>query len=156
MNIDQIEALVTLVSRSSVAEVSLRTDGRRVTVRRTPGARSARKPAGRPAPEKTTLLLSAPIEPAGAAAQAEGLIWVTAPLVGIFHHAEPPVTVGVEIAPGQVIGVVETKKLMNEVRSEQGGVVVESAIEAGMAVEFGQPLFAIRRPEQEPDDAGTN
>lgn len=158
MNIDQIEALVSLISRSTVAEVSVRAEGRRVTVRRNPAVRSSptRRAAARPAPERAALALPAAQEGAVDAAGTEGLFWVTAPLVGIFYHAEPPVTVGVEIDPGQVIGVVESMKLMNEVRSELGGVIVESAIEAGMAVEFGQPLFALRRPEQEADDDSTN
>jgi acetyl-CoA carboxylase biotin carboxyl carrier protein len=156
MDIDQIEALVSLVSRSTVAEVSVRTEDRRVTVRRSAAPRGVGRPATRSASERSVPELSAASEGKGDSAQTEGLIWVTAPLVGIFFHAEPPVTVGVEIVPGQVIGVVESMKLMNEVRSEQGGVVVESAIEAGMAVEFGQPLFAIRRPEQETEDGTTD
>lgn len=156
MNIDQIESLVSLVSRSTVAEVSVRTEGHRITVRRNPASRSGRPSVARPAAPRSPQAIAAAEELGSAGSQTEGLIWVTAPLVGIYYHAEPPVTVGVEISPGQVIGVVESMKLMNEVRSEQGGVVVESAIEAGMAVEFGQPLFAIRRPEQEVDDAGTN
>jgi len=68
-------------------------------------------------------------------------------MVGVFYHAEPPITVGSVVQSGAIVGVIESMKLMNDVRAEVDGVVVESAIEAGMAVEFGQPLFGLREED---------
>jgi len=156
MEFEQIEALVQLVARSSVSEVTVRSGERRITVRRNPAPparRSTALTAPATASERQEL---ARIE---SATEQEAMHWITAPLVGIFHHAEPPVTLGVDVNPGQVVGVIESMKLMNEVRSELGGIVVESAIEAGMAVEYGQPLFAVRhgeQAEQEAEDGSTD
>jgi acetyl-CoA carboxylase biotin carboxyl carrier protein len=74
---------------------------------------------------------------------------VKSPLVGTFYsaaseEAEPFVRVGDMVKKGQVIGIIETMKLMNEVESDRDGVVVAVLIENEQVVEFGQPLFAIR------------
>lgn len=156
MNIDQIEALVQIVSRSAVTEVTVRTEERRITVRRA-HAQSAIQPSKDQSRDlgSNEMIVRSEQEALRIAA-AESLVWVTAPLVGIFYHAEPPVSLGVEVKPGQVVGVIESMKLMNEVRSDHGGSVVESAIEAGMAVEYGQPLFAIRETVHDVEDSNGN
>ena len=72
---------------------------------------------------------------------------VIAPMVGIFHHADPPVGVGLAVKAGQVIGIIESMKLMNDLRSEESGTITSVNIEDGRAVEYGQTLF-----EVEPSD----
>ena len=74
---------------------------------------------------------------------------VTAPLVGTFYSApsedaEPFVKVGDPVKKGQVVGIVEAMKLMNEIESEVSGEVIEILVKNGEAVEFGQPLFKVR------------
>lgn len=74
---------------------------------------------------------------------------VTSPLVGTFYSApspdaEPFVQVGDTVKKGQVLGIIEAMKLMNEIESEYDGVVTEVLVQNGQAVEFGQPLFKIR------------
>jgi len=74
---------------------------------------------------------------------------IKSPLVGTFYSAssedaEPFVTEGDTVKKGQVIGIIETMKLMNEVESDRDGVVTAILIENEQVVEFGQPLFAIR------------
>jgi len=147
MNIDEIESLVQIVAKSAVSEISVRTPERRITVRRRP-PQHASKQIARIKPARRDE--AAPVPAGGESGSVvDSLLWVSAPLVGMFYHAEPPITVGITITPGQIVGVIESMKLMNEVRSDHGGIVVESAIEAGMAVEYGQPLFAVREPNQE-------
>jgi acetyl-CoA carboxylase biotin carboxyl carrier protein len=48
------------------------------------------------------------------------------------------------VAKGQVIGIVEAMKLMNEIESDAAGEVVKCLISNGQPIEYGQPLFAVR------------
>lgn len=73
---------------------------------------------------------------------------VTSPLVGVFYsasspEAEPFVKVGDRIKKGQVLGIIEAMKLMNEIESEYDGVVEAILVNNEDTVEFGQPLFRI-------------
>lgn len=73
---------------------------------------------------------------------------VRAPVVGTFYRASEPgappfVAVGDLIRPGQVVGIVEAMKLMNEVTADQAGRVVEVLVDDGQPVEYDQPLIAL-------------
>ena len=74
---------------------------------------------------------------------------VTSPLVGTFYSAaspdaEPFVKVGDTVKKGQVLGIIEAMKLMNEIESEYDGVVEAVLVKNEDVVEYGQPLFRIR------------
>lgn len=74
---------------------------------------------------------------------------IVSPLVGTFYSAsspgaEPFVKVGDDIKKGQVVGIVEAMKLMNEIESEFDGVIEEILIGDEEVVEYGQPLFRVR------------
>lgn len=73
---------------------------------------------------------------------------VKAPLVGTFYAAPgvdkaPYIKVGDHVKKGQVIGIIEAMKLMNEIESEVDGVVTEVLAENGKMVEFGQVLIKL-------------
>ena len=74
---------------------------------------------------------------------------ITCPLVGTFYSSPAPdaedyVKVGDTVKKGQVIGLVEAMKLMNEFESEYDGIVEEILVKNEETVEYGQPLFRIR------------
>ena len=74
---------------------------------------------------------------------------IKSPLVGVFYEApgedaKPFVSVGDRVKKGQILGIIEAMKLMNEIESEFSGEVVKILAENGKAVEYGQPLFVIR------------
>lgn len=74
---------------------------------------------------------------------------VACPLVGTFYSAPSPdaedyVKIGDRVKKGQVLGLVEAMKLMNEIESEFDGVVDAVLVKDGEVVEYGQPLFRIR------------
>lgn len=74
---------------------------------------------------------------------------VTSPLVGTFYASSAPdkeafVKVGDHVKKGQVLGIIEAMKLMNEIESEYDGVVESILVNNEEVVEFGQPLFRIR------------
>lgn len=73
---------------------------------------------------------------------------ITCPLVGTFYASPSPdaenfVKVGDRVKKGQVLGIVEAMKLMNEIESEYDGVVEEILVKNEDTVEYGQPLFRI-------------
>lgn len=74
---------------------------------------------------------------------------VCSPLVGTFYRAPaegeaPFVQVGDRVTKGQVLGIIEAMKLMNEIECEQDGVISEILVENGEMVEYGQKLFLIQ------------
>ena len=78
-----------------------------------------------------------------------GLHVVKSPIVGTFFGSPSPgaaafVSPGDHVAKGQVIGIVEAMKLMNEIESDAAGEVVKCLVTNGQPIEYGQPLFAVR------------
>ena len=78
-----------------------------------------------------------------------GLHMVKSPIVGTYFGSPSPgaaafVAPGDHVEKGQVICIVEAMKLMNEIESDVSGEVVRCLVSNGQAIEFGQPLFAIR------------
>ncbi|MCS7240377.1 MAG: acetyl-CoA carboxylase biotin carboxyl carrier protein [Candidatus Bipolaricaulota bacterium] len=127
MDLEEIRRLCALMREEELVELTLEEEGRRITLRRAPGAR-----------------VPAPLVPE----KKEGII-VRSPVVGTFWirpaPGEPPfVKVGDLVQPGQVLCIVEAMKVMNEVRAEVAGVVEEILAEEGEPVEYGQPLFRLR------------
>ncbi|MBQ3841816.1 MAG: acetyl-CoA carboxylase biotin carboxyl carrier protein [Ruminiclostridium sp.] len=73
---------------------------------------------------------------------------VSSPIVGTFYAAPSPekpayVTVGKQVHKGDVLFIIESMKLMNEVTSEYDGVVAEILVNDGETVEFGEPIMRI-------------
>jgi acetyl-CoA carboxylase biotin carboxyl carrier protein len=104
------------------------------------------------APQATGGTASAQAAPAAsveAATPAEDHHVVKSPIVGTFYSSPSPgaasfVSPGDHVDKGQVICIVEAMKLMNEIESDAAGEVVKCFVTNGQAIEFGQPLFAIR------------
>ena len=74
---------------------------------------------------------------------------ISCPLVGTFYTSPSPeaecfVKVGDRVKKGQILGIVEAMKLMNEIESEYEGTVAEILVKNEETVEYGQPLFVIR------------
>jgi acetyl-CoA carboxylase biotin carboxyl carrier protein len=82
------------------------------------------------------------------AADPERRFMIVSPIVGTFYRAPEPgaapfVVVGDLVEPGQVIGIVEAMKLMNQITAEEPGKVAEVLVDDGKPVEFEQPLIAL-------------
>ena len=93
---------------------------------------------------------AAPAAQAPVTAEPEaGLHVVKSPMVGAFFGSPSPgaapfVTAGDRVAKGQVIGIIEAMKLMNEIESDAAGGIVNCLVSNGQPIEYGQPLFSIR------------
>ena len=73
---------------------------------------------------------------------------VNAPMVGSFYRAASPsspafVEVGDRIKVGDILCIIESMKMMNQIRSEVSGTIEAILIENGQSVQFDQPLFTI-------------
>lgn len=73
---------------------------------------------------------------------------IKSPMVGTFYAASAPgaksyVEIGNIIKPGDIVCIIEAMKLMNEVKAEVGGKVLQILAENGEPIEFGQTLFAV-------------
>jgi acetyl-CoA carboxylase biotin carboxyl carrier protein len=80
----------------------------------------------------------------------EDLHKITSPIVGTFYAASAPdkppfVSVGDKVSDNTVVCIVEAMKLMNEIQAEVSGEIVKIYVENGSPVEYGQPLFGIRK-----------
>src|SRR5579872_7164419 len=155
MSNEEIRELVQLVIESGVAEIEVQRGENRVRIRRTLGSRYEVAPSVVMAPPPTPSPdAMAPTH--GTAPQAGTATGVTgnetivkSPIVGTYYDApkpgDPPfVKVGDSVEPGQVLCIIESMKLMNEIESEIAGTVVAKLMENGRAVEYGEALFAIR------------
>jgi acetyl-CoA carboxylase biotin carboxyl carrier protein len=84
------------------------------------------------------------------AAADEDLYKIPSPIVGTFYRSpapdkDPYVQIGSKVAPETVVCIIEAMKLMNEIQAEASGEIVKIYVENGQPVEYGQPLFGIRK-----------
>lgn len=84
------------------------------------------------------------------AAEDESLYKITSPIIGTFYRspspeAEPFIKIGSHVNNDTVVCIVEAMKLMNEIQAETSGEVVKIYVENGQPVEYGQPLFGIKK-----------
>lgn len=73
---------------------------------------------------------------------------IRAHMVGFFHPAEPPVSVGDAIELDTVVGSINALGLDNEIRAKVAGMVAETLVHPNQPVEFGQTLFVLERTKE--------
>ncbi|HTW66824.1 MAG TPA: acetyl-CoA carboxylase biotin carboxyl carrier protein [Bryobacteraceae bacterium] len=145
MSNDEIKELIQLVVESGIAELEIERGGDRVRIRRT----METVPVPAAAPVTSTEVQTAAPSPAAAPAPVSNEHIVKSPIVGTYYECpkpgDPPfVKVGDSVEPGQVLCIIESMKLMNEIESEVAGTIVAKLMENGRPVEYGEALFAIR------------
>lgn len=158
MKIDEIVTLIKAVSENGVTHFqyeddnnSLRIDKKekKYIVQTAPGQELLTMSPGMP--ESSYVTAPAALTPAQSPAVPEisSDKVVSSPLVGTFYSAaspddEPFVKVGDTVKKGQVLGIIEAMKLMNEIESEYDGVVEAVLVNNEDVVEYGQPLFRLK------------
>lgn len=152
VKIEFIQQLAELVKEKDLGEITVADGEEVVTIKGKkcpPPPPPMGAPAGAPvAAPVQQMILEAPAGSAGGAAVPSGNV-VKAPLVGTFYAASAPdkppfVTVGKRVKKGDVLMIIESMKLMNEVQSDFDGVVEEILVNNGQAVEFDQPIMIIK------------
>ncbi|MGH9558556.1 MAG: acetyl-CoA carboxylase biotin carboxyl carrier protein [Bryobacteraceae bacterium] len=159
MTIEEIKELLQIFNESGVAELELQRGDNRLRLKRTVPVQevSISAPAAAPGVPAPMASASAPTQVPAPAATAtakapepdSGHVLVKSPIVGTYYDAAAPgsppfVKVGDAVEPGQVLCIIESMKLMNEIESEIAGMVASKLVENGRPVEYGEALFAIR------------
>ena len=164
MTNQEIRELLAIFNESGTAEMEVQRGENRVRFRRAmagdfvvnPGVVPPSAYAGTAAPVHPHATMHAGVaapptqgQTAGGASSTEKRELVTAPIVGTFYECPSPgsaafVKVGDSIEKGQVLCIIESMKLMNEIEAEVSGTIIEKLVDNGKPVEYGQPLFAIR------------
>ncbi|MFD3408998.1 acetyl-CoA carboxylase biotin carboxyl carrier protein [Aquirufa sp. HETE-83D] len=153
MDTKEIQRLLDYIAKSPLAEVSIETEGLKVSVKKHGEAApvvSVVSAAPAAAPVAAAPAAAAPAVPAAPAPVADNLYTVKSPMIGTFYRAPGPdkdnfVEVGTEIAPGKTVCVIEAMKLFNEIDSEISGKIVKILVDNASPVEFDQPLFLVEK-----------
>jgi len=162
MTIDEIKELIRVVQDTGIAELEVRQGDSSVRIR------SAAAPSHQELVVPTVLPLSvatahapalatppAPVPealappPTTASKEAENDVVVKSPIVGTYYDAPVPgsppfVKVGDLVKPKQVLCIIESMKLMNEIEAEFAGEIIAKHVENSRPVEYGESLFTIR------------
>jgi len=153
MDLRKLKTLIDLVSESGISELEVNEGEDRVRIVNA----GSSAPAGQviyanPAPAQAVQAAPVASVPAPAAAveapAVETGFIAKSPMVGTFYRAPNPespnfVNIGDTVKVGQTLCIIEAMKLLNEIESEQAGVIKEILCENGQGVEFDQPLFII-------------
>ena len=140
MEVKDIEELIQVLESSKVSEITLRKGDWGVTIRKGRPPVIAGEPILEEPAEDQSCALSPEIQEPCQPAEVE----VAAPMVGIFHALEQGTKAGAQVQPGQIVGVIESMKLMNDVRTGTGGILTAVLAEDGTPVEYGQVLFRLK------------
>ena len=159
LELKDIKELILLMRKNDLSVFKMEKDGFKITLKRgsdfqpiitasTPGA----LPAG-----VSVVTAAAPVSAeaapaatsAGSEPKTDSTKEIASPMVGTFYAAPSPdapayLTVGSTVQEGTVICIIEAMKVMNEIKAEVSGTVVEVCAENGKPVQFGQVLFRLR------------
>jgi acetyl-coA carboxylase, biotin carboxyl carrier protein len=155
MNVEEIKELMTLFNESNMTEFHLSNEEFEVQFSKREEYPQVVSNAVAPVANVASSVEAAPVSvPSSAGTQeapqvATDAKYITSPIVGVVYlqsspDADPFVQVGKQITSNDTVCIVEAMKIMNEIKSDFNGEVVEVLVENGQMVDFGQKLFAIR------------
>ena len=167
LNMDELRELTELFTAHGLTDFEFENADIRIRLSRNPAPAAAPNPAptpqaalhsaashGAPQPVAQGVTESAAPTPAPTAAATEAseeeLHIVTSPIVGTFYRAPSPnddpfVKVGSQVENDSVVCIIEAMKLMNEIQAETAGTIAKIYVENGQPVEYGQPLFGVKK-----------
>jgi len=155
MNIENVKALADVLNSKGLSAIEVGEGENRIRIERETTAPMLTQPHSVTAQTSTVSaeLSSAP-QPVQAINTGESsssvdfnnLLEITSPLVGVYYAAPSPdaetfVSIGSKVKKGDILCIIETMKLMNEITAEQDGEIVDICIKNGDIAEFGQVLF---------------
>ena len=149
MNLKEIKELITLMNENELMELEVEREGMRVRLKKSSAGSIETVTEGHVVPKAVQVIKRD--EKSGETAKQElNLAAIKAPMVGTFYRsaspeAKPYAEIGQTIEIGQVVCIIEAMKLMNEIKSEVKGKIVEVLVENARSVEYGQPLFMVEQ-----------
>jgi len=137
--IESVRELISMMSRGGISELDLTTGD--VTIRLRGQSATVTSPS-------TGVVVTAPSAQVTAFAEEPQGDMITSPMIGTFYSAPSPgeapfVKIGDEVEVGQVIGIIEAMKIMNEITADYSGVITEALVQNAQPVEYGSPLFRV-------------
>jgi acetyl-CoA carboxylase biotin carboxyl carrier protein len=152
MTNQEIKELLQIFEESGVAEMEVQRGENRLRLRRVLSAQESEVPAAAPPPAQAQAHAHAaapPAAPPKTSGPDPNHTLIKSPIVGTYYDAPSPgaapfVKIGDTVEPGQVLCIIESMKLMNEIEAEMAGTMVHKLVENGRPVEYGEALFAIR------------
>lgn len=135
----EIRKYARLMEELNLTGLEISNDQDRIRLERSASGTTVPAPAPAPVPE------AQPVQ-----AEPAGVFTVSSPMVGIFYAAsaegaKPYVKVGDTVKQGDVLCIIEAMKLLNEIAAEQDGVITEICVKNAQTVDYGMPLFKMRR-----------
>jgi acetyl-CoA carboxylase biotin carboxyl carrier protein len=153
-DVQRIKELIAIMKENDLMEIDIKHGDDQLSLRRTPPVQVApysapiiaTMPAGM---TQSTEGQMVPGAPQAASKAQENLLEIKSPIVGTFYQApspdsEPYVETGAHVDATSVVCIIEAMKVMNEIKAEVSGTVVERRVSNGQAVEYGQVLFRVR------------
>ena len=148
MDLSQLKGIISLMQKSDLTDLEIETQDLKLRLGRPGGVKSnvsyhAEPTVSLPTPSSEVVNNPKPDSE-------EGFYVFKSPMVGTFYRKPSPddpscVSLGDIINNGDVLCIIEAMKVMNEVQSDNGGEIVEILVEDSVSVEYGQPLFKIRK-----------
>lgn len=157
MNIKELKEIVALMKENKLTELELEKDGLKIKLKKSNGKTHVEAPMMQQIPvavpqqvSQVAMSQSPVAEAAPQKVEDPSIVIVRSPMVGTYYEAPAPnadafVKVGQSVNLDDTLCIIEAMKLMNEIKCELKGKVVEILIENGQAVEFDQPLFKIKK-----------
>ena len=155
MTLKELKELINLMEEYGLSELEMEKEGLKVRLKRGPSGKVVPEVSPLGASPLTIPMGSSPAAPVGHQNPRETLeetnvLMIRSPMVGTFYAAPAPdaapyVNKGKRISAGDVLCIIEAMKLMNEIKSDVGGTVLEVLVENGQPVEFDQPLFKVQK-----------
>ncbi len=149
-DLETLGKLADIVNEKDLGEITIIDGGKRITVKgkKCPPSPPAGMPPMGMTPVMQTAVMQKQTESAPNEKKLSGNV-VKAPLVGTYYAASAPdkppfVKVGQQIKKGDVVMIIESMKLMNEVQSDFDGTVAEILVKNGDTVEYDQPIMIIK------------
>jgi len=139
-----LKELTSFMDSSGLSELEVELEGEKVRLKK----QSELTVQAAVTPHVTVPVVSAPAAPPAPKPQ-EKLHTIVSPTVGTFYRAPSPearpyVDVGTHVEPDTVVCLVEAMKVMNEIKAECTGTIMEILVQNGTPVEFDQPLFVVK------------
>lgn len=136
MDLVQIEELIKVLEGSETEELAVQRGECTIRIRKRPKQNAAAPPASVKPAEQPPIVKEKE--------QVAEDSFIRAPMVGIFHTVDGLSRVGARVEEGQVVGSIESMKLLNDVITDITGTVTEVLVEEGTPVEYGQPLCRVQ------------
>lgn len=156
MTLKELKEMINLMEEYGLSELEVEKEGLKIRLKK--------GPTGKIVPMEIPQAAAVPMPPPGLrsiippsgqqmareSVEDANIVTVRSPMVGTFYTAPAPdaapyVSKGKSVAKGDVLCIIEAMKLMNEIKSDVSGTLLDIFVENGQPVEFDQPLFKIQK-----------